>query len=191
MSSMQICSGRGSNGKNFFPVYVLKSLIGDRNSTRRMVPGVDTCFSPGIVSLTAHGRQDHRSEGEPSLADLSSRRDRPVDPGSRRTARLADASLEGAIAVAQEAQQVRAKLAVSRHRLTVLPLASRFDGRAELAVAAFWLELFSKALEPFYEDWLPTQLAPRQILELTKITICNKVQFRRTIAGPHPECYRP
>jgi hypothetical protein len=80
-----------------------------------------------------------------------------------------NASLEGAIAVAQEAQQLRAKLAVSRHRLAVLPLASRFDGRAQLAVAAFWLELFSKALEPFYEDWLPMRFAPRQILELTKI----------------------
>jgi hypothetical protein len=87
------------------------------------------------------------------------------------------ASLEGAIAVAQEAQQVRAKLAVSRHRLTVLPLASRFDGRAELAVAAFWLELFSKALEPFYEDWLPTRFAPRQILELTKIPYVTKFSF--------------
>ena len=36
-----------------------------------------------------HGRQDYRSEGEPPLADIPTRRDHPVDPGSRRTARLA------------------------------------------------------------------------------------------------------
>jgi pimeloyl-ACP methyl ester carboxylesterase len=37
----------------------------------------------------AHGRQDHRGEGQPPLADLPSRRDHRVDPRSRRTVRLA------------------------------------------------------------------------------------------------------
>jgi hypothetical protein len=37
----------------------------------------------------AHGRLDHRSEGEPSLADLSSRRDHPLDLGSRGAIHLA------------------------------------------------------------------------------------------------------
>lgn len=87
------------------------------------------------------------------------------------------ASLEGSIAVAQEAQQVRAKLAVPRHRLTVLPLASRFDGRAEIPVATSWLELFSTELKPFYEDWLPLRFAPRQIVELTKIPYVTKFSF--------------
>ena len=88
-----------------------------------------------------------------------------------------NASLEGAIAVAQEAQQVRAKLSVPRYRLTVLPLASRFDGRAEQALAEFWLELFSSKLKPFYGDWLPRRFAPRQILELTKIPYVTKFSF--------------
>jgi pimeloyl-ACP methyl ester carboxylesterase len=35
-----------------------------------------------------HGRQDHRSEGEPPLADIPPRRDHPVDPRGRRTAGL-------------------------------------------------------------------------------------------------------
>jgi hypothetical protein len=34
----------------------------------------------------AHGRQDHRSEGESPVADIPTRRDHPVDPGSRRRA---------------------------------------------------------------------------------------------------------
>jgi len=36
----------------------------------------------------AHGRQDHRSEGESSVADIPPRRDHPVDPGSRRHGQL-------------------------------------------------------------------------------------------------------
>src|SRR5258705_348134 len=37
----------------------------------------------------AHGSQDHRSEGESPVADIPTGRHQPVDPGSRRTARLA------------------------------------------------------------------------------------------------------
>jgi hypothetical protein len=41
----------------------------------------------------APGRQDHRSESESPVADVPTRRDHPVDPGSRRTARLAGVRL--------------------------------------------------------------------------------------------------
>src|SRR3982074_1255148 len=37
----------------------------------------------------AHGRQDQRSESESPVADIPTRRDYPVDPGSRRRASLA------------------------------------------------------------------------------------------------------
>jgi len=43
----------------------------------------------------AHGRQDHRSEGEPFVADLSSRRNHDADPGSGRPARLAGGQPKG------------------------------------------------------------------------------------------------
>src|SRR5205823_11996943 len=43
----------------------------------------------------AHGCQDHRSEGKPSLADLSSRRNHEADPGSSRPARLAGGQPKG------------------------------------------------------------------------------------------------
>src|SRR5271156_2767691 len=42
----------------------------------------------------ADGRQDHRTEVEPSFDDLSSRRDRPVDPGSRETEQLVASVIE-------------------------------------------------------------------------------------------------
>src|SRR5207245_1716922 len=43
----------------------------------------------------AHGCQDHRSEGKPSLADLSSRRNHEADPGSSRPAHLAGGQPKG------------------------------------------------------------------------------------------------
>ena len=86
-------------------------------------------------------------------------------------------SLDGAIAVAQRAQQIRTELAVPRHRLTVLPLASRFDGRAEIDLAKKWMDLFSMELKSSYEDWLPTRFTPRQILELTTIPYVTKFSF--------------
>ena len=51
----------------------------------------DRTINPDLERFMAkrEGRQDHRSEGEPSVADLSTRRDHPVDPGGRRTTRLA------------------------------------------------------------------------------------------------------
>src|ERR1700755_3064987 len=47
---------------------------------------------PRAIHGQAHGRQDHRGEGEPSLVDLSSRRNRAPDPRSRGTARLTGAA---------------------------------------------------------------------------------------------------
>ena len=51
-------------------------------------PRTDDQSRPRTLHGQAHGRQDHRSEGEPSVADLSSRRDHAADPRGRRTASL-------------------------------------------------------------------------------------------------------
>jgi tetratricopeptide (TPR) repeat protein len=88
-----------------------------------------------------------------------------------------DQSFEGAMAVSQSAQVERRNLAVQRPRLAILPLLSRFDGRVEIDLAERWLQRFDVELKPFYEDWLPTQFQPRQILELTKIPYVTRFSF--------------
>jgi tetratricopeptide (TPR) repeat protein/cellulose biosynthesis protein BcsQ len=88
-----------------------------------------------------------------------------------------DQSFEGAMAISQSAQVERRNLAVQRPRLAVLPLLSRFDGRVEIDIAESWLKRFDTELKPFYNDWLPIQFQPRQILELTKIPYVTRFSF--------------
>jgi hypothetical protein len=57
--------------------------------------GPDDQSRSRTVHGQAHGCQDHRSEGKPSLADLSSRRNHEADPGSGWPARLAGGAAEG------------------------------------------------------------------------------------------------
>ncbi len=66
-------------------------------------------------------------------------------------------------------QAARQKLAYDRMPLTILPLPSRFDGRAENMESAKWLQIFADEMQEFYADWLPTNISPIEILERTKI----------------------
>jgi len=86
-------------------------------------------------------------------------------------------SFERGLQVARGVQKARRGLAVPRPPLAVLPLPGRFDGRDEVDEAQFWLNRFAEELKPFYDDWLPKGLKPRQILELTKIPYITKFSF--------------
>jgi tetratricopeptide (TPR) repeat protein/MinD-like ATPase involved in chromosome partitioning or flagellar assembly len=86
-------------------------------------------------------------------------------------------SFERGVQVASGVQQARRNLAVPRPPLAVLPLPGRFDGRDEVDEAQFWLNRFAEELKPFYDDWLPKGLKPRQILELTKVPYVTKFSF--------------
>lgn len=81
------------------------------------------------------------------------------------------------IQVAHGVQQSRRMLAVPRPPVAVLPLPGRFDGRDEVDEAKEWLDRFGRELKPFYDDWLPRQFEPRQILELTKVPYVSKFSF--------------
>jgi pimeloyl-ACP methyl ester carboxylesterase len=59
---------------------------------RRFDRGPHDQFGPRALHGQADGRQDHRGEGQPSLADLPSRRNRAADPRSRGTAGLTGAA---------------------------------------------------------------------------------------------------
>jgi tetratricopeptide (TPR) repeat protein len=79
-------------------------------------------------------------------------------------------------------QEARRKLAVPRPPAAILPLPGRFDGRDEVDEAKTWLDRFSRELKPFYDDWLPKQFEPRQILELTKTPYITKFSFGEPLA---------
>lgn len=78
-------------------------------------------------------------------------------------------SLEGVIDIAYRAQKGRQQLAYDRMPLTILPLPSRFDSRAQFEESQQWLQIFARDLKPFYDDWLPREYEPIQVLQLTKL----------------------
>lgn len=86
-------------------------------------------------------------------------------------------SFERGVQVAKGVQKARRDLSVQRPPLAVLPLPGRFDGRDEIDEAQVWLNRFAEELKPFYDDWLPKELKPRQILELTKVPYVTKFSF--------------
>jgi tetratricopeptide (TPR) repeat protein/MinD-like ATPase involved in chromosome partitioning or flagellar assembly len=88
-----------------------------------------------------------------------------------------DQSFEGALGISRSAQDERRNLAVQRLPLTILPLLSRFDGRKETDLAETWLKRFDAELRPLFDDWLPKQFQPIQIIELTKIPYVTRFSF--------------
>jgi tetratricopeptide (TPR) repeat protein/MinD-like ATPase involved in chromosome partitioning or flagellar assembly len=86
-------------------------------------------------------------------------------------------SFEGGLRVALGIQEARQKLHVPRPPVAILPLPSRFDGRDEIDESKRWLDRFGTELKPFYDDWLPRRIEPRQMLELTKVPYVTKFSF--------------
>jgi hypothetical protein len=80
-----------------------------------------------------------------------------------------DLSLQGAKEIALRAKKAQQKLAFDRMGLLVFPLPSHYDDRTQYEEAKQWLKKFAQELAPFYEDWLPKQFTPLQIIERTKL----------------------
>jgi cellulose biosynthesis protein BcsQ len=93
-----------------------------------------------------------------------------------------DQSLEGIVRVCTMAQRGRQDLAYDRPKLTVFPLLSRLDVRTEFKEAQKWLDLSAASLEHFYENWLPSHVSPRQMLERTKIPYVSYYSFGEKLA---------
>jgi len=91
-------------------------------------------------------------------------------------------NIEGILDVLQRAQRGRQALAYDRAPALVLPILSRFDSRTEYESAEEWLDLLAKKLRPFYADWLPKSIAPRQILERTKLPYVAYFSFGERLA---------
>ena len=80
-----------------------------------------------------------------------------------------DQNLNGIADVLAKAQQGRQRLAYDRMPLLIMPLPSRFDGRAKVGEAQEWLDKIELKLDKFYDDWLPKTISIRRVLEVTKI----------------------
>lgn len=86
-------------------------------------------------------------------------------------------SVIGTLDVLRRAQQGRQNLAYDRSPALVLPLLARFDSRTEYESANEWLDLLAVQLGDFYADWLPGSVAPRRILERTKLPYVGYFSF--------------
>ncbi len=77
-------------------------------------------------------------------------------------------SLYGVRDVMRLAQQARQSLAYDRMPLSVFPLATRW-GVQEFQETQIWLDRVAEATTEFFADWLPKRIAPRDVIEATKI----------------------
>jgi cellulose biosynthesis protein BcsQ len=91
-------------------------------------------------------------------------------------------SLYGTRDVMRLAQQARQKLAHQRMALTVLPLPARFGTRGEFREAREWIIRFEEAFAEFFDDWLPMNIRPRDILEQIKIPQMDYFGFGERLA---------
>ena len=86
-------------------------------------------------------------------------------------------SIDGAVEVITRAQAGRKRLAYDRPPAMILPIFSRFEGRAEYQTAQQWLDIAADRVQPFYSDWLPSGFDPRRALERTKLPYVTYFSF--------------
>ena len=91
-------------------------------------------------------------------------------------------NVDGVLDVLSRAQEGRQSLAYDRPPALILPILSRFDTRTEYESANEWLDMLSERLTHFYADWLPRTVAPRQILERTKLPHVAYFSFGEKLA---------
>ena len=90
-------------------------------------------------------------------------------------------SLYGVRDVMRLAQRARQSLAYDRMPLTVLPLATRW-GVQEFQETQVWLDRIAEATKEFFDDWLPREVLPRDVLEAVKIPQVAYFSFGERLA---------
>lgn len=90
-------------------------------------------------------------------------------------------SLYGTRDVMRLIQHARQGLAYDRMPLTILPLPARF-GRGELKESQTWLERFQETLNEFFESWLPSTIAAKDVLERIKVPQIDFFAFGEKLA---------
>lgn len=93
-----------------------------------------------------------------------------------------DQNLEGAIRVIHGIHSSRADFGFDRQRLLVIPLLSRFDGRAEKALSDKWLGKCAEAMQPVLDEWLPHDTPALNYFDKTKLPHIPKYAFGEQLA---------
>ncbi|KPA18268.1 ATP/GTP-binding protein [Candidatus Magnetomorum sp. HK-1] len=86
-------------------------------------------------------------------------------------------AFEGILNIAKIADKAQKSLLTDRLRLLILPIPSKFDSRDEFKLSQKWVNDFSKRLKFIYENWLPTSVKEKDILEVTKIPYISYFSF--------------
>ncbi len=86
-------------------------------------------------------------------------------------------AFEGILNIAMTTDEAQKSLLTDRLRLLMLPIPSKFDSRDEFVISQNWLNDFSERLKFIYENWLPTSVKEKAILEVTKIPYISFFSF--------------
>jgi hypothetical protein len=78
-------------------------------------------------------------------------------------------SLDGVIDVMTRAASARNRLPFDRSKLVAIPVPARDESRTEYEEALKWRKIFSDELASYYQDWLPYNKGPEDILQLLRI----------------------
>ena len=79
------------------------------------------------------------------------------------------------------AQKARQNLAYDRMPLAILPLPSRW-GVQEFQETRVWLERVAEALKEFYDDWVPSTIGAREVVERIKVPQADFFGFGEKLA---------
>ena len=91
-------------------------------------------------------------------------------------------NLDGCRRIFSSIHQARANLPFDKSKLLVLPVVSRLDGREESTLSKEWLNRCVDAFAPMFDDWLPKECTPLDVLERTKLPHVPRYSFGEELA---------
>ena len=91
-------------------------------------------------------------------------------------------SLSGIVDIANNVSLARQELPFDCPKLPIVPIASRFDIDKEFDLSNKWLDDSAERLSSLYADWLPKEVAARDILQVTKIPYKAYFSFGEKLA---------
>jgi MinD-like ATPase involved in chromosome partitioning or flagellar assembly len=96
-----------------------------------------------------------------------------------------DQNLEGGLRVIDDIHRARAEFGYDRLRLMIVPLLSRFDGRAESLLSGHWLARCADSMQPILDEWLPKHISALEYFDKTKLPHIPRFAFGEQLAVLH------
>ena len=91
-------------------------------------------------------------------------------------------NLEGCRSVVKGIHSQRAAFGYDRERLQIIPLLSRFEGRAEKELSKLWLENSQAIMQSMLDDWLPKHTTALEYFDKTRLPHIPKYAFGEELA---------